>query len=174
MGSIFRLPKPMLLYHTTLLTPERSLWAKQQLPRGNCQAEITVISAAQVWGREGHQRKAHCQKQQEFVSQTEKVCLDSQPDSTSRAVGVLLRPEHSYEMHLNIRGREENRMCSDLSWWPGDHQSKDTEQEELGPPVWVSIGPCLDVVPTGQFMSCLSRSFFEYKNKCTKGHCLVM
>lgn len=72
---------------------------------GNCQVEITVISEAQVCGREGHQMRVHCWKQQEFTVQVEHRDLDPYSYSTSRIDEVLLRPKHQYETHPSISGR---------------------------------------------------------------------
>ena len=130
MGSIFGWPKSALLCYTTWLTPESSLWAKQQFPRGSCQAELTVISGADVWAREGYQRPHHW-KQREVIIQVKNVGLDPQPNSTSRAVGALLGPKCLHETHRNPRVGEEPGMRSVLSWWPGGTKARTYSKREL-------------------------------------------
>lgn len=126
MEPIFRWPRSVLLCCTTLLTPESSLWAKQQFPRGSCQAEIAVISGAHIWGRQGHPWK-YC----ELIFQVENVGLYPQPDSRSRAAEPLLMPKHLHETHSNSSLREDPGMRSLLPWWPGGTKARTFSKREL-------------------------------------------
>lgn len=87
---------------------------------GNCQVEITVTSEAQVCGREEHQTRVHCWKQQEFTIQIENRSLDLHSDSTARVDEMLLGQSTSMR-HTPASVGEDLWVYSALPQWPTCH-----------------------------------------------------
>lgn len=154
----------MLLYYTALLTPETSLWAKQQFPKGSCQDELVVMSGAHT--EEGTSTRDHSTGSSKvFIKSGREYVFESHLILHPNVLWEHFLGQRAYTRFAAVQGGRRARNVFVLSSWPGGTKARIWSKSlHLGetvpsPLVWVRLGSHLDMHP--QASSCFSGSFYE-------------